>query len=82
MYKILQRNTLIELSQIILDLEKEGKTNHIIDQGEKPKLLLIRKIQLHNQYSSLALNHKILELLTWKTLILMRRLCHYESNAT
>ena len=31
MYKILQRNTLIELSQIILDLEKPGKTNHIID---------------------------------------------------
>ena len=43
MYKILQRNTLIELSQITLDLEKQGKTNHIINQGEKPKLLLIRK---------------------------------------
>ena len=52
MYKILQRNTLIELSQIILDLEKEGKTNHIIDQGEKPKLLLITRIQLHIHYSS------------------------------
>ena len=52
MYKILQRNTLIKLSQIILDLEKQGKTNHLIDQGEKPKLLLIRKIQLHNHYSS------------------------------
>ena len=52
MHKILQRNILIELSQIILDLEKLGKTNHIIDQDEKPKLLLIRKIQLHNQYSS------------------------------
>ena len=52
MYKILQRNTLIELSQIILDLEKQCKTNHIIDQGEKSKLLLIRKIQLHNNYSS------------------------------
>ena len=52
MYKIFQRNTLIELSQIILDLEKQGKTNHTIDQGEKPKLLLIRKIQLHNHYSS------------------------------
>ena len=52
MYKILQRNTLIELNQIILDLEKQGKTNHIIDQGEKPKLLLIRKIQLHSHYSS------------------------------
>ena len=51
MYKILQRNTLIELSQIALDLEKQGKTNHIIDQGENPKLLLIRKIQLHNHYS-------------------------------
>ena len=49
---MLQRNTLIELSQITLDLEKQGKTNHIIDQGEKPKLLLIRKIQLHNHYSS------------------------------
>ena len=82
MYKILQRNTLIELSQIALDLEKQGKTNHIIDQGEKPKLLLIRKIQLHNHYSSSALNHKNPELLTWKTLILMRRLCRYESNAT
>ena len=33
MYKILQRNTLIELNQSILDLEKQGKTNHIIDQG-------------------------------------------------
>ena len=43
MYKILQRNTLIELSQIILDLEKQGKINYTIDQGEKPKLLLIRK---------------------------------------
>ena len=52
MYKILQRNTLIELSQIILYLEKQGKTNHIIDQGEKPKLLLIRKIQLNRHYSS------------------------------
>ena len=52
MYKILQRNTLIELSQIILDIEKQGKTNHIIDHGEKPMLLLIRKIQLHNHYSS------------------------------
>ena len=52
MYKILQRNTLIELSQIILDLENKGKTNHIIDQDEKSKLLLIRKIQLHNHYSS------------------------------
>ena len=52
MYKILQRNTFIELSQIILDLEKQGKTNHIIDQGEKPKLLLIRKIQLHSYYSN------------------------------
>ena len=52
MYKIFQRNTLIELSQIILDLEKQDKTNHIIDQGEKPKLLLIRKIKLHNHYSS------------------------------
>ena len=82
MYKILQRNTLIELSQIILDLEKQGKTNHIIDQGEKPKLLLIRKIQLHNHYSSLALNHEILELLTWKTLILMRNFCRYEPITT
>ena len=52
MYKILQRNTLIELSQIILDLEKQAKTNHIMDQGEKPKVLLIRKIQSHNHYSS------------------------------
>ena len=52
MYKMIQRNTLIELNQIIFDLEKQGKTNHIIDQGEKPKLLLIRKIQLHNHYSS------------------------------
>ena len=52
MYKILRRNILIELSQIILDFKKQGKTNHIIDQGEKPKLLLIRKIQLHNHYSS------------------------------
>ena len=52
MYKILQGNTLIESNQIILDLEKQGKTNHIIDQGEKTKLLLIRKIQLHNHYSS------------------------------
>ena len=43
MYKILQRNTLIELSQIIVDLEKQGKTNHIIDQDEKAKLLLIKK---------------------------------------
>ena len=43
MYKILQRNTLIEFSQIILDLEKQGKTNHIIDQGKKTKLFLIRK---------------------------------------
>ena len=50
MYKILQINIIIELSQIILDLEKQGKTNHIIDQGEKPKLHLIRKIQLHNHY--------------------------------
>ena len=54
MYKILQRNTLIELSQIILDLEKQGKTNHIIAQGEKAKLLLIRKIQLHNHYFKLG----------------------------
>ena len=30
MYKILQRNTLIVLSQFILDLEKQGKTNHIL----------------------------------------------------
>ena len=52
MYKIFLRNTWIELSQIILDLEKQGKANHIIDQGKKPKLLLIRKIQLHNHYSS------------------------------
>ena len=52
MYKILQRNTLIELNQMILDLEKQGKTNHIIDQGEKHELLLIRKIQLHSHYSS------------------------------
>ena len=52
MYKILQRNTIIELNQIILDLEKQGRTNQIINQGEKPKLLLIRKIQLHNHYSS------------------------------
>ena len=44
MYKIFQRNTLIELSQIILDLERQSRTNHTIDQGEKPKLLLIRKI--------------------------------------
>ena len=52
MYKILQRNTLIELNQIILDLEKQGRPNHKIDQGEKPKLLLIRKIQLHIYYSN------------------------------
>ena len=52
MYKIIQRNTLIELNQIILDLEKQGKTNNLIDQAKKPKLLLIRKIQLHNHYSS------------------------------
>ena len=52
MYKILKRNTLFELSQIILHLEKQSKTNHIIDQGEKPTLLLIRKIQLLNHYSS------------------------------
>ena len=52
MYNILYINTLIEFSQIILDLEKQGKTNQIIDQGEKPKLLLIRKFQLHNHYSS------------------------------
>ena len=52
MYKIFPRNTLIELSQIILDLEKQGQTDNLIDQGEKPKLLLIRKIQLHNHYSS------------------------------
>ena len=63
MYKILQRNTLIELSQIILDLEKQGKTNHIIDEGKKPKLLLIRKIQLNNYYSSSSANHEILELM-------------------
>ena len=67
MYKILRRYILIKLSQIILDLEKQGKTNHIIDKGQKPKLLLIRKIKLHNHYSSYALNHKIPELLTWKT---------------
>ena len=44
MYKILQRNTVIELSQIIFDLEKQEKTNYIIDQGKKPKLLLSEKV--------------------------------------
>jgi hypothetical protein len=29
---------------MILDLEKQGETNPINNQGEKPKLLLIRRL--------------------------------------
>ena len=43
MYKILQRNTLIELSQIILDLEKQGRNNHIIDQVKSLSYFYLEK---------------------------------------
>jgi hypothetical protein len=50
MYKIFQRNIQIELSQIIFDLENQNRSYHnlfIKDPGEKPKLLLIRKLSYY-----------------------------------
>ena len=48
MYKIVQKNSWIELGQIIFDLENQNKTNLVLlfrkDRSRKSKLLLIRNL--------------------------------------